>query len=86
MFLQIGLPNAGKSTLVSAITESSIVEQCFFLPTTRTYEVRIMLQNPGFELLCQIYQPQVCFLFSSNNDILEDIRRCFYTVTVQIKV
>jgi obg-like ATPase 1 len=63
MYLQVGLPNVGKSTFFNIITKLAIPAENFPFCTIEPNEARVNVPDERFLWLCQLYKPksEVCF-------------------------
>lgn len=61
-FVQVGLPNVGKSTLFNTLTKMAIPAENFPFCTIEPNEARVNVPDERFEWLCQLYKPksEVC--------------------------
>lgn len=63
MFLQVGLPNVGKSTFFNIVTKLAIPAENFPFCTIEPNEARVNVPDERFDWLCKLYKPksEVCF-------------------------
>jgi obg-like ATPase 1 len=58
LFLQVGLPNVGKSTFFNIVTKLAIPAENFPFCTIEPNEARVNVPDERFDWLCQLYKPK----------------------------